>query len=131
MAGISNPIGPIEQRAASGQGRQAEPVTCSVGMKKAASIVIAKKGQDARWPDHRVEESRHAGELSSKDVIRRQEDGVEQKHIERIHVIVGGLLEMASVLAYLAVQFVADHTRAGFLPPWRFRNVRKQDAQSV
>src|SRR5260370_38563649 len=128
MARISNPIAAIEKLSSSGQGRQAELVTRSVGMKEAAAVIIAEEGQDAGWPHHSVEKGGYAGELIAIGVIRLQEDSMEQKHVERIDVIVGGLLEVTSVLAPLAVELAADDARAGLAPPVRIGKVREQDA---
>src|SRR5260370_21614538 len=124
MARISNPIAAIEKLSSSGQGRQAELVTRSVGMKEAAAVIIAEEGQDAGWHRHSGEKGGHAGELMAIGVIRLQEDSMEQKHVERIDVIVGGLLEVTSILAHLPVELVADDTRAGLAPPIRVRKVR-------
>src|SRR6185312_92019 len=49
-------------------------------------------------------------------VARRQHDGM-QKKVQRIHVIIGGLLEMHSIREHLRLRFLKHNLPAEPLPP--------------
>src|SRR5260370_22403071 len=86
MPRIPNPFAAIEERAASRQCRQTEPVADSIRMKKAPSVVIAKEGQDTRCAHHFIQKTRHASQLFANRVVVRPQDSMEQEHIERVDV---------------------------------------------
>src|SRR5579863_2562364 len=56
---------------------------------------------------------------------------MKQKHVQRIHVIVGGLFEMTAVVVHLEMYLFGNHFAAELLPPGCVREVCVEKAEGV
>ena len=74
----------------------------AVGMEEAPAVVVADQRQDAGRRRAARRDIRPCGRVSRHKRAGVGQDAVEQKEIQRVDVVVGGLLEVAAVLANLA-----------------------------
>ncbi len=117
--------------AAGGESGAAKLVTGTVGVEPAAAVVVAQKGQAALRPEQGFQEIRHAGQGGAILARGLRQDGVEQEHIQRINVVVGGLLKVAAVRPNHAGHLGNHGFAAQLFPVLGLRKRRKQDADGM
>ena len=95
----ARPLGAAEEHGTSRQRSAPELRARSVGMKEAPAIVIAQERDFALWAQQGMQKLGHASHLFGDGLAGDRVVG--QKHIERVHVIVRGLLKVAAVVLHL------------------------------
>ncbi len=91
-------------------------------MKEAAAVVVAQVSNLALRTQQGVQKFGHTRDLSRDGLAGDQIMG--EKHIERVDVIVGGLLEVAAVILHLRLQMLLYDRRSQIAPMrgmWEFR----------
>src|SRR5437667_11188457 len=100
-------------------------------MKESAAVIVADEGQCACRSKQSVKIVSHAFELVHVRHVRLGENRVKQEHVERVNVIVGGLLEMTSIGVNLPLHLLAHHFRAKLLPTCGFRQPGEKQSESM
>lgn len=103
----TKPGGAAEEYAGGGESAEGEARAFAVGMEEAATVVVAEEGEFAGGREAGVEVTGHAlefGFVGLRDIGIQQ--GMKEEHVERVDMIVSGLLEVRAVGADLAVHFL-------------------------
>src|SRR5712692_3231105 len=112
----ADPLRAIEEAAAGCERGRAETLPGPIRVKETAAIVISDKREQTAWAQERFEIQRHAFQGT---VIRfggPRQNGVEQKHIQSVDMIITGLFEVAAIRADLLLHLLPDYPRAEPLP---------------
>ena len=112
--------------AASGERGAREPITRSVGMKEPSAVIIPQHRQASRKAHQRGKVLGHAFQLVCVAGAGAGDRVVEQEHVQRIHVIVSRLLEVASVAAHLPLELFLYQRGRGAFPSPRAGPFREQ-----
>ena len=125
------PLRTAEEYRACGQRAIAEPFALSERVEQPAPIVIAQERQQPRRPHQSVQVFGHERQPRRIFGRRARQQLVQQEEVERVHVIVGRLLEMAAVGTHLGLHLLPHDAPARLGPAPGVGEAGKQRAQRV
>src|SRR5579863_595231 len=128
----ASPSRSIEEAVTRRQSSPGETIPRAIRMKEPASIVVPDKRQRTGRTNQCFEVNRHPLQAIAILLGRLpRQNRVEQKHIQRVNVIVAGLLEMTAVVPNLPLHFLVDNPCSEPLPSLRTGSAPEHHPESM
>ena len=100
-------------------------------MEEPSSVVVAHHGNRTRRAGQRFQVIGHPTQAFPASRAGGLQHGVEEQHVERIHVVICRLLEVGTIRPHLELNFLRENPRTHLLPSPRPGKRREQGAQGV